>query len=104
VEELTNIPTVKFGEATCHRSNCTCGGDQGELHSQNQDKDEARPPAYTERATKIPIPIQAITAFKNESIDPLDLILAVKTATNDFDDAHKDAEGKESSEDATAVE
>jgi hypothetical protein len=48
--------------------------------------------------------ILAIKAFKNESIDPLDLILAVKTATNDFDDAHKDAEGKESSEDATAVE
>ena len=45
--------------------------------------------------------ILAIKAFKNESIDPLDLILAIKIATNDFIDAHKDAEGK-SFEDTTA--
>ncbi len=94
VEELMNINTANSGEATRPRRNRTRGGNQGQTPSQNQDEDEARPPAYTKSATKIPIPILTITAFKNESSDPLDLILAIKTATNDFNDAHKDAEGK----------
>jgi hypothetical protein len=47
---------------------------------------------YNESSVKIPIPCLAITAFSSDSIDPLDLIIAVKTAANDFNDAHEDAE------------
>jgi len=59
---------------------------------------------YNESTVKIPIPFLAIAALECGSSDPLDIIIAIKRASNDFDDAHKDAEGKESSEDATAVE
>ncbi len=48
---------------------------------------------------KIPIPILTITAIQDDSIDLLDLIIAIKTAANDFNDAHKDTED-ESFEDA----
>jgi hypothetical protein len=47
---------------------------------------------YKESSAKIPIPCLAIMVFSSDSIKPLDLIIAVKIAANDFNDAHKDAE------------
>jgi hypothetical protein len=41
---------------------------------------------------KNPHPHPTITAFQNDLIDPLDLIIAIKTAANDFNDAHKATE------------
>jgi hypothetical protein len=46
--------------------------------------------SYDESLEKIPIPILAITAFQNDLIDPLDLIIAIKMAANDFNDGHKE--------------
>jgi hypothetical protein len=43
-----------------------------------------------ESSVQIPLPILAIAALKSPSINPLDLIIAVENAANDFNDAHKD--------------
>jgi hypothetical protein len=44
---------------------------------------------YVESSVQIPLPILAIAALETPTIDPLDLIIAVKNAANDFNDAHK---------------
>jgi hypothetical protein len=44
----------------------------------------------TESSVQISLPILAVAALKSPWIDPLDLIIAVKNAANDFNDAHKD--------------
>ncbi len=63
----------------------------------NAVQEEAGTPTqtYNESSVKIPIPCLAIMAFGSNLIKPLDLIIAVKTDANDFNDAHKDAENIE---------
>lgn len=46
---------------------------------------------YHESMVKIPVPFLAITALECGSTDPLDIIIAIKTATADFNDTHKNA-------------
>jgi hypothetical protein len=43
-----------------------------------------------ESSIQIPLPILAIAALESPSIDLLDLIIAVKNAASNFNDAHKD--------------
>jgi hypothetical protein len=43
-----------------------------------------------ESSIQIPLPILTIAALESPSIDLLNLIIAVKNAANDFNDAHKD--------------
>jgi hypothetical protein len=45
----------------------------------------------TESAVKIPVPFLAIAALECGSSDPLDIIISIKRASNDFNDAHKNA-------------
>ena len=52
---------------------------------------DGRTQTYTESAVKIPVPFLAIAALKCGSSDPLDIIIAIKAATNDFNDSHKNA-------------
>jgi hypothetical protein len=40
---------------------------------------------------KIPVPFLAITALKCGTTDPLEIIIAIKTATKDFNGTHKNA-------------
>ena len=46
---------------------------------------------YHESTVKIPVPFLAITALECGSTDPLDIIIAIKSATKDFNDTHKNA-------------
>ena len=46
-------------------------------------------PTHTKSAVKIPVPFLAIAALECGSTDPLDIIITIKTATNDFIDSHK---------------
>ncbi len=46
---------------------------------------------YTESVVKIPVPFLAIAALECGLSNPLDIIIAIKTATNDFNDSHKNA-------------
>ncbi len=73
---------------TSRRSNCSCL--QVGTTTPIQEEEGAQTQSYNESLAKIPIPILAITAFQNDSIDPLDLIISIKKAANDFNDSHKE--------------
>jgi hypothetical protein len=47
---------------------------------------------YNKSSAKTPIPCLVIMAFNSDLIEPLDLIIAVKIAANDFNNAHKDTD------------
>jgi hypothetical protein len=51
---------------------------------------ETQTQEYMESSIQIPLPILAIAALESPSIDPLNLIIAVKNAANNFNDTHKD--------------
>jgi hypothetical protein len=84
---------------TSRRSNCSRW--QVGTTTPIQEEEGAQTQSYNESLAKIPIPILAITAFQNDLIDPLDLIISIKKAANDFNDSHKETED-ESFEDAKA--
>jgi hypothetical protein len=73
---------------TSCRSNCSRV--RVGMTNPTQEEEGAQTQSYDEFLEKIPIPILTIAAFQNDLIDPLDLIIAIKTAANDFNDTHKD--------------
>ena len=54
-------------------------------------EDEGTSQTYIETAVKIPAPFLAIAALECGSSNPLDIIISIKRASNDFDNAHKNA-------------
>ncbi len=77
----TGHPAVSANET--ESTNTNTATETGEADEMTQ--------TYTESAVKIPVPFLAIAALECGSPDPLDIIIAIKTATNDFNDSHKNA-------------